>query len=67
MDFDQWEKMKEYEEGRGAKQSLYDAIGETVNKMYEGINNYVCDSCHEYFMSDRGKCKKCGSWLTRKI
>ena len=67
MDFEQWEKMKEYQEGKGAYQSLYDAVGKTVNKMYEGIDNYVCDSCHQGFMSGDAECRYCGSWNTRKI
>jgi len=67
MDFDAWEKMKEYEEGRGANQSLYDAIGKSVSNQYEGISNYMCDSCHEVFMSGSAQCRKCGSWNTRKI
>jgi cytochrome c5 len=67
MDFDEWEKMKEYEEGRGAYQSLYDAVQQSVSKRYEGIDNYVCDSCHEISMSGNGQCHKCGSWNTRKI
>jgi len=67
MDFDEWEKMKEYEEGRGAYQSLHDSVRETFNRAYEGIDNYVCDSCNEYFMSGTAQCKNCGSWNTRKI
>jgi len=67
MDFDEWEKMKEYEERRGANQSLYDAIGKTVTNMYAGIDNYWCDSCHSGFMSGDAKCKNCGSWNTRKM
>ncbi|MDR2702308.1 MAG: hypothetical protein LBB72_07750 [Spirochaetaceae bacterium] len=61
MEFD------EYEEGRGACQSLYDAVGETVRKQYEGIDNYACDSCHKCFMGGRGQCPSCGSWNTHKI
>ena len=57
----------DYEEEKDPYQSLYDAVGKTVNKMYEGIENYVCDSCHEPFMSDRAQCPRCGSWNTRKI
>ena len=38
MDFDEWEKMKEYEEGRGVYQSLYDAMGKTFDKLYEGYD-----------------------------
>jgi lipopolysaccharide biosynthesis regulator YciM len=67
MDFKEWEKMKEYEEGRGAYQSAYDAIGKTVSEMFEGIDNYVCEKCHEYFMSGSAQCPECGSWITRKI
>jgi hypothetical protein len=51
MDYDEWEKMKAYEEGEGIYQSLYDAIQKTVDKQYEGIDNCVCDFCHNYFMS----------------
>ena len=38
MDFDEWEKMKKYEEGRGACQDLYNAIEETVSKQFEGTH-----------------------------
>jgi lipopolysaccharide biosynthesis regulator YciM len=67
MDFDEWEKMKEYKNGRGAYQSLYDAVGETVRKQFEGIDNYACNSCNNCFMSGNGKCPECGSWNTHKI
>jgi len=67
MDFDEWEKMKEYERGRGANQSLYDAVGKTVSNMYAGINNYWCDSCNSGFRSDSAECTNCGSWDTREM
>jgi hypothetical protein len=67
MEFDEWERMKEYEEGRGANQSLYDAIGKTVSNMYAGIDNYWCDSCNSAFMSGDAQCRNCGSWNTRKM
>ena len=67
MEFDEWEKMKEYKEGRGAYQSLYDTVGKTVSNMYEGINNYVCNSCNKPFISGKAKCSNCGSWNTRRI
>ena len=43
MEFDEWEKMKEYNEGRGAYQSLYDAVKKTVDKSFEGVSddNYI--------------------------
>ncbi|MDR0475284.1 MAG: hypothetical protein LBH43_16630 [Treponema sp.] len=67
MDYDEWVKMKEHEEGKGAYQSLYDAVEKTVNKKYEGFDNYVCDSCGEFFMGISSQCSKCGSWDTRRI
>jgi len=66
MEFDEWEKMKEYEGGGGAYQDLYSAMGELVNKQYEGIDNYACDSCHKCFMGG-GQCPSCGSWNTHRI
>ncbi|MCL2244311.1 MAG: hypothetical protein FWC03_07565 [Treponema sp.] len=67
MEFDEWEKMKEYEEGRGAYQGLYDGMKQTVNNLFEGISNYICDSCNKVFMSGDAQCSECGSWNTRKI
>jgi len=66
MDFDEWEKMKEYEEGRGAYQGLYDAMEQSMKKQYAGIDNYACDSCHKCFMGG-GQCPSCGSWNTHKL
>ena len=57
----------DYREGKGAFQGLSDSLGKTVDKMYADINNYICDSCNEGFMSDRPQCKNCGSYNTRKI
>jgi len=67
MDFNEWEKRKQYEEGRGAYQSLYDAVGATVRSQYEGIENYACDSCYKTFFGGNGQCPECGSWITHKI
>ena len=67
MEFDEWERMKEYEEGRGAYQSLYNGFKNTASSMFEGINNYMCDSCNKVFMSGDARCRECGSWNTHKI
>jgi len=38
MDYEEWKKMKEFEEGTSPYQSLYDSIGRTVDSMYDGID-----------------------------
>jgi hypothetical protein len=57
MDFDEWERMKEYEQGRGAYQGLYDAVGKTVSSAYGDM--VPCPKCGKItntFKDFSGKC-----------
>jgi hypothetical protein len=38
MDFDEWEKMKEYEEGTSPDQDLYDAVKKGVDNQFGGLS-----------------------------
>jgi len=53
MNYDEWKKMKEFEEETSPYQSLYDSIGKTVKSMYKDVD--PADFVNRMYERDRNK------------